>query len=184
MEVKINVGILMALGLVWASLTWTEESAALDPRAESTAELAHLEDYFATHPADADVAQSLADAYLQLDRPELAIAVLNRADGVVLERPSVAHRLARAYENAGRVDDALATTDLAIARCARSLGTRESQATSLPRFGCTERTYAALDVQRQALRRMQAWGVTDPRTDDRADRAYTLAIRSARVATR
>jgi hypothetical protein len=28
---------------------------------------------------------------------------------------------------------------------------------------------------------MHAWGVTDPRTDARADRAYGMAVRAARL---
>lgn len=182
MEIKLNLGILCLLGAAWASLTITQESAALDPGLESTRELTRLEDRWATHRDDAELAQELADAYLRLERPELAVALLMSAEPEVLADPAVAHRLARGYERSGRVDDALSTARLALARCGRSLGVAgSSEATPVPSHGCSERTYAALDVHQAALSRMQAWGVTDPRVDRRAERAYGMAVRAARV---
>jgi hypothetical protein len=104
----------------------------------------------------------------------------------VLEDPLTAHRLAQAYEQSGRLNDALATANVALARCSRTLGTDEVQAsvTPVPRFDCSERTYAALEMHQSALDRMSHWGVTDPTHDlNRAARAYQLATRSARVAS-
>jgi hypothetical protein len=182
MEVKLNLGVLVVLGALWGSLTLTEETAALDPALESTRELTHLEDRFATHRADPALAEELADAYLRMDRPELVVAALSAAEPEVLESPAVAHRLARAYERAGRLEDALSTSRLALARCGRALGVAGSSvATPVPRYGCSERTYAALEVHQAALSRMHAWGVTDPRHDARADRAYGMAVRAARL---
>jgi hypothetical protein len=182
MELKLNLGILCLLGAVWASLTITEETAALDPRLDSTRELAALEDRWATHHDEAMLVEELADAYLRLDRPELAVAALMSADDAVLADPAVSHRLARGYERTGRLADALATARLALARCARSLGVEgSSSSTPIPEHGCSERTYAALDVHQAALSRMHAWGVTDPRTDARTERAYGMAVRAARL---
>ncbi len=182
MEIKLNLGILVLLGAVWASLTITEESAALDPSLDSTRELSVLEDRWATHRDDPALAEELADAYLRLDRPELAVAALMTADEDVLSDPAVAHRLARGYERTGRLEDALSTSSLALARCGRALGVEgSSEATPVPEHGCSERTYAALDVHHAALARMHAWGVTDPRGDARADRAYGMAVRAARL---
>ena len=45
-----------------------------------------------------------------------------------------------------------------------------------------ERTYAALDTHKSALERMVRWGIVDPRVDPRAQRAYDLALRRARIA--
>jgi hypothetical protein len=56
-----------------------------------------------------------------------------------------------------------------------------SSSTPIPEHGCSERTYAALDVHQAALSRMHAWGVTDPRTDARTERAYGMAVRAARL---
>ena len=182
MEIKINVGILVALAFIWASLTLAEPGAALDQTAETTRSLASLEDRFAHDRADTALAQDLADAYLDLNRPALAVATLSRADAAVLADPGVAHRLSSAYERTARVEDALATAEVALARCGRSLGSEDaSSVTAIPERACSERLYAALEMHRDALARMHAWGVTDPTTDPRTSRAYGLAVRAARI---
>lgn len=182
MEAKVNVGILCALGVAWATLTLAEPSAALDPAAASTRELADMEDRFALDRDDPALAEQLADAYLALDRADLAVATLSAASPAVHDDPAVAHRLARAFEQSGRLADAVATADTALARCARSIGTSTSSSvTPIPERGCNERTYVSLEMHRQALGRMQAWGITDPRTDPRARLAYTLSVRAARI---
>lgn len=181
-EIKLNVGILAFLVLIWGSLSWTTPGAALDPHAEQTRSLGALEDRFAHDHGNAALAQDLADAYLDLDRPQFAIATLTAAEPDVMTDPGVEHRLARAYEQTGRVTDALGTAEVALAQCARSLGTDESSSvTPVPARGCTERLYASLQMHRDALARMQAWGVTDPRTDSRTTLAYGLAVRSVRI---
>jgi hypothetical protein len=181
-EIKVNVGILLFLVLVWGSLSWTQPGAALDPHAEQTRSLRLLEDRFAHDHGNAALAQDLADAYLDLDRPEFAVATLTAAEPDVMTDPGVEHRLARAYERMGRVADAYNTAEVALAQCGRVLGTDEgSSVTPIPARGCTERLYAALTMHRDALARMQAWGVTDPRTDPRAPRAYAFAVRAVRI---
>ncbi len=182
MEIQINLGILLALGLIWGSLTLAEPGAAMDQTAPATRSLVTLEDRFAHDHADTALAEELADAYLDLDRPALAVATLTRADAEVLADPGVAHRLARAFERTARVEDALSTAEVALARCGRSLGSEgASSVTAIPERECTERLYAALEMHRDALARMHAWGVTDPRTDPRTSRAYGLAVRAARI---
>jgi hypothetical protein len=182
MEVKVNLGILCALGLAWATLTIAEPSAALDPRAQTTRDLAQMEDHFARDRSDPVLAEQLADAYLALDRADLAVATLTSATPDVQSDPAVAHRLARAFEQTGRVSDALASAELALARCARSIGTADSSAvTPLPARECSERSYVSLEMHRNALARMQAWGITDPRTDSRSQLAYSLSVRAARI---
>ncbi len=182
METQVQVGILCALGLCWASVSLAEPSAALDPGAEATAALAALEDRYAHAPDDAALAERLADAYLEMDRADLAVAALGSAGGEALSDPSVGHRLARAYEETGRLGDALSTAELARARCARALGTAEaSAATPVPARGCSERVYVSLEMHASALARMRAWGVTDARHDPRAEVAYALSVRAARI---
>jgi hypothetical protein len=184
LEIKINLGILVFLLLVWGSMSWAEPGAALDPRAEQTRSLRVLEDRFAHDHGNAALAEDLADAYLDLDRPEFAVATLTAAEPDVMTDPGVEHRLARAYERVGRVDDALAVSQVAYAQCARAIGTDEgSSVTPVPPRGCSERLYAALQMHTAALARMHVWGVTDPRNDPRAARAYGLAVRAARVVT-
>ena len=183
MEAKLNLGILGALVGCWATLTLAEPTAALDPASAATSRLASLEDRFARDRGNLALGEELADTYLELDRADLAVAVLSTAEPDVLDDPGVAHRLARAYERSGRLEDALGTAEAALRRCARSLGTARAATTTAPPVrSCSERTYASLDLHVAALGRMRAWGVTDPRTDERAQLAYALSVRAARIA--
>jgi len=182
MQTKVNLVLLGTLILVWGVTALTEPAAALDPSARDTDELAALEDAFATHRSDPETALELADAYLALEQPRLAVNALSSTASSVREDPAVLHRLAMAYEQTGRMQDAVATARLARARCARSIGTSDSSyVTPVPARACGERTYAALDMHLSALTRMAQWGVTDVQHDDRARRAYVLAVRSARI---
>ncbi len=183
MELKINAALLALLGLAWGSLTARTPVAPLDPSAAhpGVQELARLEDRVAHEPDDPIGVRRLAEAYLDMHRPGLAVAVLRAADPAILERPTIAHRLAEAYERSGRVADALATADLALRRCARALGTRPS-ATPVPLHVCDARAHAVLSVHRDALAHLVAWGVDRPSQDPRTADAYARATRRARLA--
>ncbi len=182
MQVKVNLVLLGTLIVIWGLTTLAEPAAALDPTARGTDELASLEDACATHRSDPEIALELADRYLALERPRLAVNVLSSAPSSVREDPAVLHRLAMAYEQTGRMNDAVATARLARARCGRSLGTSESSyVTPPPARACSERTYAALDRHVSALSTMLLWGVTDVRHDERARRAYLLSVRNVRI---
>jgi len=184
MEIRLNLVILGALGIAWAALSADEPVAAMDPMDPDRAELAALEDRFAHDRTDVVAARQLATEYLEMDRPGLAIAALRSADPQLLDDPMLAHRLAQAYEHSGRVLDAHATAELALARCGRSLGTTDSSAaTPVPRFGCSHREYAVLEMHRTALDHMVRWGVADPGQDGRSKTAYELAVRRASVAS-
>lgn len=183
MELKINAALLAVLGLAWGSLTARTPLAPLDPSATHPGvhELARLEDQVARDPDDPLRVRRLAEAYLDMHRPGLAVAVLRAADPELLRRPRIAHRLAEAYERSGRVQDALATADLALRRCARALGTSPS-ATPVPEHGCDARAHAVLTVHRNALVHLVAWGVDWPAQDPRTADAYARATRRARLA--
>lgn len=184
MEIRVNVAIVAALGLIWLGVTASQPVAALDPEQTDLAELASMEDELAQAPTDAALARELADTYLEVDRPGLAIAALRAADPTLLDDPTVAHHLARAYEQSGRVLDAAATAEVALARCARSLGTADApSATPVPQHDCDARQYAMLEMHHGALRHMVRWGVADPSQDHRVRLAYDLAIRKARIAS-
>jgi len=182
MRAKVNLVLLAVLVACWGATSLAEPAASLDPAAPATARLASLEDAFAADHSDAGAARQLADEYLARSRPRLAVSVLSAAPAALREDPAILHRLARGYEETGRIDDALATARLARARCARALGTADaSTVTPVPSTGCSERTYAALDMHVGALTHMQRWGVTDVQHDDRARQAYIRAVRSARI---
>ena len=85
MEIRVNVAILVTLGLIWAGLTHTDPVAALDPQAAETAELASLEDAFAHDRGDLALAEELAEQYLWLNQPGLAVGALRSADPTLLD---------------------------------------------------------------------------------------------------
>ncbi|MBK8171631.1 MAG: hypothetical protein IPK60_14965 [Sandaracinaceae bacterium] len=182
MEVKVNLVLLGLLGIVWASLSSADPVAALDPLSPATQHLSALEDEFAADPSHIGHARELSRLYIELGQPGLAITTIRSADPHLLEDPILTDRLATAYELSGRVSDAVATADLALARCGRALGDRDLAATPVPRYGCAESTYAQIDVHLHALSYMARWGVGEPSVDHRAVVAYELAQRSARVA--
>ncbi|MGF1468426.1 MAG: hypothetical protein ACFCGT_20065 [Sandaracinaceae bacterium] len=182
MEMKVNAALLGALLLAWAHVTASDPVAALDPRAPATAELTRMEDAYARRRADSGLARDLAERYLALGRADLAVNALSAAAPGVRRDPAVLHQLARAYEIDGRVPDALATARLARARCARALGTADAPThTQVPEHRCAEGTLVTLRTHESALRTMARWGIQDPTRDPRAERAYGMAIRSARL---
>jgi len=184
METEFNLFLLATWVVVAACLTVSDPVSAMEPGVARD-ELAQLEDAVARRPDDADAARRLAERYLDLHRPAFAIAALSAVDPEVQKSPLVAHRLAQAYEASGRLPDALATAQLALARCARSLGSADAwTGTVPPRQRCLAREHAVLGMHVAALTQMTIWGVQDPRTDPRARLAHHAAERRARIATR
>jgi len=176
---------LVLLGGLWAghrTLTADAPVAALAPHSGATAELAALEDAFAHDPSDPEVVRELSDTYLELGQPALTIAVLRGASADLLEDPVLAHRLARAYEQSGRLNDAIATASVAMARCARAVGSSHALPTAPPRHSCTAGALIQLEMYREALARMVQWGVTDPASDSRARLAHQLSRRTVGLA--
>ena len=179
MEFRVNLVLIAFVACVWLGL-YAQTPARMGEPADM-AQLGRLEEQVARHPSDGESLVALSERYLALGYPALAMTVVRAADATLLEEPKVAHQLARAYEGSGRLLDALATADLALARCARVLGARPLE-TAVPRYACNERTLATLDTHKLALARMVQWGIVDPRVDARAKRAYELAHRRARMA--
>lgn len=174
-----NVVLIAFVACVWLGLYVQTPARLGEPH--QMAHLRTLEDAVARKPADGGALVALSDGYLTAGFPTLAMTVIRAADPGLLEEPAIAHQLARAYEGSGRLLDALATADLALARCARVLGARPLE-TAVPSYACSERTLASLDMHRAALARMVQWGVVDPRVDARAKQAYDAARRRARMA--
>jgi hypothetical protein len=178
-EIRLNAALIALAGLLWLAL-FAHAPATIANRHEM-AHLGALEDAFGRDRASQKALLALAEAYLESTHPQLAVAAIRSAQPALLEEPAVTHQLARAYEQSGRLLDALATADLALARCARVLGAGALN-TQLPRYACTERTFAKLDTHKSALERMVRWGIVDPRVDPRAQQAYDMAFRRARIA--
>jgi len=178
-EIRLNAALIALAGLLWLAL-FAHAPAPIASK-HDMAHLGALEDAFGRDRASQKALLSLTEAYLDGAHPQLAVAALRSAQPALLEEPAVTHQLARAYEQSGRLVDALATADLALARCARVMGAGALN-TQLPRYACTERTLAKLDTHKGALERMVRWGIVDPRVDPRAQRAYDMAFRRARIA--
>ena len=180
MEIRVNIAAMVLVGLTWLGLRAHAPTPVESGKQWATYFVA-LEDAFGADPSDKRAVIALIDAYLEEGYPLLAVAALRSAEPVLLEEPVVSHQLARAYEASGRLLDALATADLALVRCSRAIGARPLD-TAVPSYSCSERTYAMLDTHKSALERMVRWGIVDPRVDPRAQRAYDLALRRARIA--
>jgi hypothetical protein len=184
MEIRLSLALLALLGVIAWGLAASEPSPELDQEAASVRGLAALEDAFATAHDDLEVARRLSGEYLRLGRPALAIGVARTASPALIADPLLTHRLAQAYEAMGRLDDALATADVARARCLRAVGSSEAVFTDrAPGLACTPSLLLALDQHEQALAQMLRWGVTDSRRDPRARLARDLAERRARIAS-
>jgi hypothetical protein len=184
LEIGASLVCLVSVCLSWYVMVPGELQAAIHPASPETRELAALEDAFARDRGDLSSARALADRYLRLKRPQLAIAIVRAAEPELLQDPGLSHHLARAYEASGRVLDALTTAHLAYARCARVLGSSDaSTVTPVPAYGCSERELASLRVHREALIHMAQWGVQHPDRDHRTQMAYQLAQRRVRVAS-
>jgi hypothetical protein len=178
-EIRLNAALIAMTSLLWLGL-YAHAPAPLATKQEM-AQLGALEDAFWRDRANRGALVALTEAYLEGAHPQLVIAAVRAAQPVLLEEPAVTHQLARAYEQSGRLLDALATADLSLARCGRVTGSHALE-TEVPRYECTERTFSKLETHKVALERMVRWGIVDPRIDPRAQRAYDLALRRARIA--
>jgi predicted Zn-dependent protease len=178
-EIRLNAALIALAGLLWLALY--AHAPTLTAGKQEMAQLGQLEDAFNRDPNSISALVALSEAYLESAHPQLAVALVRSASPELLEEPAVTHQLASAYERSGRLLDALATADLALARCARVLGAA-ALLKEMPRYSCSERTFATLDTHKSALERMVHWGIVDPRVDPRAQRAYDLALRRARIA--
>lgn len=181
MELGINLVVFAGLGLTWMVLT-PDEIHADFPRADAP-RLGALERQLHEDPSDLPVLRELSTAYLAAQRPGAAVAALRSADPALLEHPALGRALAESYEAMGRFDDALASAQLTLDRCARALGASDGPSgTAVPRFRCSAREYAGLSIHEEALRRIVAWNVVRV-GDRRIAHAYDLALRRARIAS-
>jgi hypothetical protein len=183
MEIRLSLGLLALLGVVAYGLTFRAPQAALVPAGDMAHDLAELEDAFATRHDDLPLARRLSASYLKLGQPGLAIGVVRAVSPELVTDPLLTHRLAQAYEAAGRLDDALVTAAVAHGRCLRAIGSSDATTVGAPPvFDCSPAVLVALEQHEQALLQMLRWGVTDPR-DPRAIAARGMAERRARIAS-
>lgn len=178
MELRINLLFIGLTAVCATALSATGPVAALDPGACSTQHLAELEDAFAQDPGRPDLTLELIEAYLERNRPELAITVFRAASTALHVSPMLTHRLSQAYEAKGDVREALEVAERAVVHCAERL-----VVTGAPdALGCDARLAVVLDIHVAALTRLVSWGVTNPSRDARTRMAYDEAMGRARIA--
>jgi hypothetical protein len=170
MEIKLSLLLLVLLLGSGAALSASHPRAVAASREQDLKVLSTLEDQAALARNDLEVTRTLTTTYLRLGYPGLAIATVRSTSPELARDSLLTHRLAQAYEASGRVDDALNTAQLALARCT-------------PRSGCPQGTAATLEMHVEALTMLQRWGVQEPRRDTRTALAYRLAQRTARIAS-
>lgn len=181
MEIRVSAAIVLFLALGFLALVAVAPKPVVSDA--HTRSLMTLEERFGRSPTDVENAAQLANAYLELRRPELAIALARSVGPSTLEDPLLSHQLARAYEASRRMPDALATAALALARCARTMGSdAASQVTEVPRHPCSERTLAVLERHHTALSHLHRWGV-QAAEDPRVALAYRIAERRVSLAS-
>jgi hypothetical protein len=170
MEIKLSLLLIVLLLLSGAGMSAGHPRAVGHEGDHELKALSELEDKAALARNDLDVARKLTTMYLRLGQPGLAIATVRSAPAELGRDAVLTHRLSQAYEASGRVDDALNTAQLALARCT-------------PRSGCSVGIAATLEMHVEALAMLQRWGVQEPRRDTRTALAYRLAERTARIAS-
>lgn len=181
MEIRVSAAIALFLVLGFLALAAVAPKAVVSGR--HTQSLMTLEERFGSAPGDVENAAQLAHAYLEMRRPELAIALIRSVGPSTLDDPLLSHQLARAYEASHRMPDALATAALALARCARTMGSDgASLVTEVPRHPCSERILAVLERHHTALSHLQQWGV-QVADDHRVALAYRIAERRVSLAS-
>lgn len=181
MEIRACAAILLCLVLAWCGQVAVAPTPVI--RESQLMTLQTLEEQFVRSPLDRANTARLAATYLKLGRPQLAIGLVRFISATLREDPAISHQLARAYEATERISDALATADLAYARCARALGSdTTSMVTGVPTYTCSERTLASLERHVTALGHMRTWGVQSAR-DPRRALAYRLSERRVSLAS-
>ena len=116
-----SVGVLVALGALWAASGTQREKSVVD--SSRTDALRLLETEASKSPQDGAKSRALAQAYIEAKTPGLAVALLERTPQPVRSDPETEHLYARALVDHGRAADALAAEGRVLAAC-------EAQATA------------------------------------------------------
>jgi len=134
-----------------------------------------LEANAAMHPGDVEATRALAQAYVDVAQPGLAVALVTEAEQAVRRDPRVRHVYARALVDQGRNAEALATEAGVLASC-HPLFDGASVA------GCDPVLLASALRRTDILRALVSLGVQDAQAHPEAMLiAYQNATREARV---
>ncbi len=116
-----NVAVLVAIGSIWFCGTTQREKPVVGD-ASHLGRIGLLEGKAAASPKDPGALRELAQAYLDVRQPGMAIGTIERAVQEVREEPTVEHLYARALLDQGRAADALAAEKRVLAKCADPSG--------------------------------------------------------------
>lgn len=168
-----NAALLVAVGSLWLASGTQHEKAVLADSKSSEAVRA-LEVQVAMAPGDAVRRRDLAQAYLDVQAPGLAVSVVESAPPAVRTSPLIEHVYARALLDEGRSVDALAAERRVLTRCAPSADDESP---------CDTWLLASATRRADILRELVDLGVDDAQAHPEASAiAYHNATREARLA--
>jgi hypothetical protein len=145
-----------------------------------------LEASVESNPSDPEATRALAQAYLDVRQPGMAIVLVETARPEVKVRPWVQHAYARALVDAGRSDEALAIEEHVVATCSPVVDVGSSaerqMSLSAAAAGCDPVLLASATRRADILRELVSLGVKDAEAHPEASLvAYQNATREARV---
>lgn len=167
--------VLAAAGTLWVMGVTHKEQPVLGDR---SAEVVRArEASVATHPNDAAETASLAQRYVDIRQPGLAITLIEGAPAAVRDDVRVEHAYARALIDEGQNSEALKVQGRVIATCRIIVDGR----TAPP--GCDPLLLASAMRRADILRELLSRGIEDTRAHPEETLvAYQNATREARVA--
>lgn len=167
-----NVGVLAAIGSILVSGTTQREKPVVTDASHHD-RVSHLERTAAANPKDPGALSDLAQAYLDLRQPGMAIGAIKHAPRDVRHEPTVEHLYARALLDQGRSADALAAERRVLDTCA-------SPPTDAAR--CSSFLIASATRRATIIEQLVELGVEDARAEPEASRlAFHYAARRISV---
>lgn len=164
-----NLAVLVALSTLWLA-SGTQREKRVVPEGQAVA-LYDLETHVATHPGDREALRSLAQGYLDVKAPGLAMSVIASAPDAVRRDPHVEHVYARALLEQGRAADALAAERRVLGACNAG--------------ACEPWLSAAATRRSEILEELVSLGIEDANAHPEMSAvAYQRATREARLSVR
>lgn len=169
-----NCAVLVAIGALWfCGTTEREKPVVRDSTASGRDKVSALEMSVAARPADVGQLRDLAQAYLDIEQPGLAIGAIEHAATAVRADPLVEHVYARALLDEGRSIDALAAERRVLSKCVDASG----------EVSCSSWLFASATRRADILQQLVDLGVEDAKAHPEASRvAYHNATRQVTLA--
>lgn len=167
-----NIAVLAAIGAIWfCGTTQREKPVVFGPSATGREHVGELEMRAAARPSEPSALRDLAQTYLDVRQPGLAVGAIEHAADAVRSDPTVEHVYARALLDQGRSIDALAAERRVLRSCA-------GDATS-----CSTWLLASATRRADILEQLVQLGVEDASAHPEASRlAYHNATRQVSLA--